>query len=107
MQYPATRIVSRPATILRFVDGAEQRFAEQGTICHRWVVSLSKLDEEELGNLQQFFERSQGRYESFTFVDPWTGTSYEDCSLADDEIKVCLEEIDRGSVELVIRQNRH
>ena len=44
MQYPAIRESRRETTVLRFVDGAEQRYRDGGSAAHRWAIRLDQLD---------------------------------------------------------------
>ncbi len=71
---------------MRFLDGSEQRYRDAAGTLHRWVIQLDELDESEMAAFQQFFENVQGRLGSFVFIDPWDGTEYANCSLADDEL---------------------
>jgi hypothetical protein len=107
MQYPASKTVRYAARVVRFLDGAEQRYREYGTAMRRWAVRLDLLDEEELSRLQQFFTEVQGQAGEFSFQDPWDGTVYSNCSLENDELTIELAGEMRGSTLLVVRENRN
>jgi len=105
MQYPANRGVECATRVFRFVDGSEQRYRERLPV-RRWVIRLEGLDEEELQNLQEFFASVQGCVGSFSFVDPWDETTYDNCSLEEDELAVEVGGEMRGQTVLVVRENR-
>lgn len=106
MQYPASRTVRHAAEVLRFLDGAEQRYREYGSGLRRWVVRLELLDEEEIWRLQQFFTEVQGQAGEFSFQDPWDSTVYSHCSLENDELAVERAGELRSGTLLVVRENR-
>ena len=105
-QYPATKTVVFQNSILRFVDGTEQRYRGSGAPLHRWKVRLSELDEGELAAIDHFFWLNQGRLGNFAFTDPWDGTTYLNCSLDGDELKMTTSGEMRGKTELTIVENR-
>jgi hypothetical protein len=106
MQYPAARIIRYSNQVMRFVDGAEQRYRDSAGPLRRWEIRLELLNEGELASLQEFFETQQGRYGSFSFTDPQDGAEYPDCSLEDDEFLFELEAELRGKASLVVKENR-
>ena len=91
MQYPAKRMLRFNTDVIRFLDGTEQRFRDNSSVLHRWIIQLDLLDEAELAALDQFFCLNQGRFGSFSFTDPWDGTVYPNCSLADDAFELSTE----------------
>ena len=105
-QYPSSRVVEAPVRVLRFVDGREQRFRSTKKAGHRWVLRLSCVTEAEMAAIEAFFVERQGRAGSFEFIDPWDGTVYADCSFEEGELAARLTGEDRGSVEVVIRENQ-
>ena len=105
-QYPAVRSVEFPNQVLRFVDGREQRYRESAGGLHRWEIRLAALDETEMAKLGTFFEDNQGRLGSFAFTDPWDGTVYVDCSLADDAVELTSAAEMRGATSLTVVENR-
>jgi len=106
MQYPARMDVRFGTTVVRFVDGSEQRFRLYPTPLHRWTIQLSLLDETELQQLRAFFREESGAFGSFSFTDPWTGKNYLTCSLESDSMSDSLADISNGKASLVIRENR-
>ena len=80
-QYPSERRTVYGNTVLRFVDGAEQRWREQRARLHRWVLRVSLLDETEAAILARFFDVQAGRAGHFSFQDPWDGVVYQDCKI--------------------------
>src|SRR5579864_5521225 len=93
LQYPAQREVRFSTTVLRFIDGSEQRFRNYQTPLHRWTIRLDLLDESELHQLREFFRTQGGAAGSFAFTDPWDGTNYVNCNIEDDTmIETLLDE---------------
>ena len=78
-QYPATKSTQYSSFVLRFLDGSDQRYREFSAPLRRWTIQLSMLDEAELNALDQFFNSQQGRFETFSFVDPWTQSTIPSC----------------------------
>ena len=106
MQYPATRERSYSTGIVRFVDGAEQRYRDYKAPLTRWVVRLDLLDEREMAAIQDFFVEQDGGYESFTFVDPWDESVHPNCSLDGDVLEAWFLDELRCRTEVVVRENR-
>jgi hypothetical protein len=106
MQYPAQREIHFSTSVVRFLDGSEQRFRQYQTALHRWVVKLDLLDESELHQLREFFRTEGGATETFGFTDPWDGTRYANCSLEDDSMTDTLKDVSDGQTALTIRENR-
>lgn len=105
-QYPAERTTTFSTRVLRFVDGAEQRYRQHSSPLRRWVIRLNLLDEEELANLEAFFQSEQGRAGTFAFTDPIDGTTFPSCSLESDRIELEYKDVFRGEAVMVIRENR-
>jgi phage-related protein len=106
VQYPAQRIVRFSTQVMRFLDGSEQRYREYGSPLRRWVIRLSALDEEEMEALEAFYLSEQGGYGTFSFVDPWDGEEYGNCSLESEDGVFDFTGFHDGRTELVVRQNR-
>jgi hypothetical protein len=106
MQYPARRTTRYSTQVMWFVDGGEQRYREYGGPLRRWVIELAALDDEEMEAMEAFFVREQGSYGSFSFVDPWDGEAYPDCSLENPDAYFEYTAIHDGRTRLVVRQNR-
>ncbi len=56
--------------------------------------------------VQEFYNAKQGRYGSFSFVDPWDGTEYANCSFSSDALELEYREEAKGTLSLVIRNNK-
>jgi phage-related protein len=105
-QYPARKQTRYSTSVLEFVDGSEQRFAEMGGVLRRWIVDLAQLEEEELYRLEDHFITEQGDYGSFSFTDPWDGAEYGECSLENPEVLFEFLDFNRATTHLIVRENR-
>lgn len=106
VQYPATRGSSHSTCVLRFVDGAEQRFREHPGALRRWVIRLELLDETETAHLEEFFQTQQGQLGDFAFTDPWDGTMYPSCSLEEDRLAMRFEDLAGAQATVTVKENR-
>ena len=106
MQYPARRQFSFVTTVLRFIDGTEQRFRWWPSVTRQWIVRLDLLTEGELSNLRDFHRSRSGQAQSFRFIDPWDGAQYENCTFDSDDFEAVLRGDDRGDLSLVVRESR-
>jgi len=105
-QYPASRGLRFQNQVLRFLDGAEQRYRDSAGPLHAWEIQLAALDESEIAALEQFVLDTQGAFGSFTFTDPWDGKTYTNCSLATDEISLTSVKETDGKTSLKIIETR-
>lgn len=105
-QYPAQRAMRYSTQVMRFVDGSEQRFREFSGPLRRWVIELTRLDEEEMEAMETFFLAEQGGFGTFTFVDPWEEEEYTGCSLDNPDVFFDFTAFNDGRTKLVVRQNR-
>ena len=105
-QYPLRRDVVGATRVLRFVDGGEQRFRNEATPLHRWVIRLDLLDEQEAAAIEAFFVSQQGQLGGFAFIDPWDGTEYPDCSLETDNVVLEYQGRARCRAILIVKENR-
>ena len=87
-QYPVTRQSRFSTVVTRYLDNSEQRYRDQAGLRRRWVVALSRLNESEAATLMNFFVQQQGRFGSFDFDDPWTGTTVTGCRFEQDRLSV-------------------
>ena len=106
MQYPAQKSLAYSNHVVRFLDGAEQRYRECGGPLSRWIIRLDLVDEAELNALETFFLDQQGAFASFSFTDPWNSTTYANCSLQQNTLDLRIAGEGRGSATLTIRENR-
>jgi hypothetical protein len=104
-QYPAVREQHFATDIVRFVDGAEQRFRDYKSASHRWVITLSLLDETEVQSIRAFVSELQGAAGVFSFTDPWDQSVYERCSLEGDAAMDALTGPSDGGTQITIREN--
>ena len=105
-QYPAGRSLRFRNEEVCFLDGTAQRYRDSAGLLHRWQIRCDRLDEREVTALEDFFSECQGTYECFSFVDPWDGEEYPNCSLELDGFDVItLSEMD-ASATLVVVENR-
>ena len=105
MQYPNGRSIGFATRIVRFLDGAEQRYRDHSAGTRRWLIRLSLLDERELSALESFFLSSQGQTASFDFYDPWDDVTYADCSLDEPTLDLGWIGPGNGETELAVRHN--
>jgi hypothetical protein len=105
-QYPSARRSSYSTHVVQFVDGAEQRFRELRSAVRRWLIRLDQVTPREAAEIELFFVSRQGQFASFTFVDPWDGTEYPDCSFDQDQLSVASVADSESKTQLVIRNNR-
>lgn len=106
-QYPADRATQFSTQTYRFVDGSEQRFPAYGAALRRWAIRLDLLDEAELSTLADFFASQEGRAGTFSFTDPWDGTTYPSCSFESDALALEFKGPQEGAVQIVVRENRN
>ncbi len=104
LQYPAVRELRRDTTVLRFVDGAEQRYRESGSTVHRWLIRLDQIDEEELAAIERLFQEAGARTGTFSFRDPWDDRVYAGCSFDDDELTGARRGEGRGETVVIVRE---
>lgn len=105
-QYPGQRLLTKTTWIGRFVDGSEQRFRNDAGPLHKWTVSLSLLTESEIVSIREFVDNVSGRFEAFSFTDPWDGVQYSNCSLDTDTSAIEWFGENNARTTLVIRENR-
>lgn len=105
-QYPASRSFRFQNQILRFLDGADQRYRDSAGPLLSWEIRLDQLDETEMAGLQAFFLANQGSFVSFAFTDPWSAQVYQNCSLASDDMNITSLTEMQGRTSLIVIQNR-
>ena len=104
-QYPAARRAQFQNQTVRFVDGSEQRYRDSAGARLEWDIQLTQLDEGELATIEEFFLANQGSFGSFTFEDPWDGSVYDNCSIAEDGLALLTVAEMRGSTKLTVVRN--
>jgi len=106
LQYPAQKAVRFSAVVLRFTDGAEQRFRDYRAPLRRWMIRLDLLDQTELHVLREFFRAQSGAAGAFAFTDPWDSAVYPNCSFENGEITEELLDEMKGKTALTVQENR-
>jgi hypothetical protein len=104
-QYPSSRRTKYVTQVTHFIDGKEQRFRELRNTVRLWLISLNRVSPHEASAVESFFLSMQGQFESFTFVDPWDGVEYEDCSFEEAELTTIASSESTNQAYLVIRNN--
>jgi phage-related protein len=104
-QYPVARRAQFQNQTVRFVDGSEQRYRDSAGARLEWDIQLSELDEAELAAIEEFFLASQGTFGSFSFMDPWDGQVYDNCSVAADDLAFLTVAEMRGSAKFTVVRN--
>jgi len=105
-QYPLWKEIGYATWVGRFVDGSEQRYRLWGSPLRRWVVELDLLDEQELEELERFYEHVQRTGEAFEFTDPFDGQAYANCVFEGDSAVFKLLGEASGYTRLVVSQLR-
>ena len=105
-QYPATKTNQFASFVVRFLDGADQRYRQFPASLRSWVIKLDMLDETELNSLEQFFVAQEGSFGTFSFVDPWTQATVTNCSLDQDTLQYAVQGELRGTAQLVVVEKR-
>src|SRR5271169_2843254 len=105
-QYPATTTNQFASFVVRFLDGGDQRYRQFSGPLRSWVIKLDMLDEAELNALEQFFVAQEGSFGTFSFVDPWTQTTFENCSLNQDTLQYAVQGELQGTAQLIVVENR-
>ncbi len=85
-QYPLPVSYTTPVEIIRFIDGSDQRFITRGKTLRSWHVDLSSLNENEINQLEQFFESLGGQYSVFAFPDPYSGQTVLNCRIGESSL---------------------
>jgi Conserved hypothetical protein 2217 (DUF2460) len=105
-QYPATEGSQFASFVVRFLDGGDQRYRQFPAPLRSWVIKLNMLDETELISLEQFFMAQEGSFGTFSFVDPWTQTTFTNCSLNQDTLPYAVQGEMQGTASLTVTENR-
>jgi hypothetical protein len=106
MQYPATKSLAYSTTVMRFLDGTEQRFRGLPAAARTWVVRLELLDEAEMRAVEEFFHARSGSLDDFSFTDPWDGVEYASCRIQNSDLTSEFLGEGRGRASLFIQENR-
>jgi hypothetical protein len=89
-----------PAQVVRFLDGADQRFLAASRPLQRWLIDLRLLDESEISAIETFFNSMGGEFSTFTFPDPITGVAVPNCRLGAPELISEYQGVDIAATSL-------
>ncbi|MCU1291303.1 MAG: hypothetical protein JWP08_153 [Bryobacterales bacterium] len=103
-QYPLVTGSVQNTSVIRFLDGADQRFLSQGRQFRRWQIKLGLLNDAEMDQLEAFFDSQQGAYAPFTFTDPITGLDVPNCRIGVSELITLYQGVDAGSTSLWVME---
>ncbi len=100
MQYGSLFGSVQSAQIVRFLDGADQRFLASGRTYRRWLISLRLLNEAEIAAIEAFFQAMDGEYSTFAFPDPVSGTSVPNCRIGAPELITDYQGVDIAATSM-------
>ena len=86
LQYPAPLITGQAAKVICFMDGTDQRYLTQLRPLRQWEIRLDLLSDEELFQLEMFFQAQNGDFSTFTFPDPFSGTNVPNCRFGSSQL---------------------
>lgn len=99
-QYPLIYGVSQGTSVIRFIDGSDQRFLIQGKQLRSWQIRLELLNDSELEQLERFFDSQQGGYSTFIFPDPISGLDVANCRIGSAELTTVYGAQGAGSASM-------
>ena len=105
-QHPAQVTYQQAVQILRYIDGSDQRFLQQGRQLRQWEVRLDLLNEIELLALETSFRAQLGDYLPFDFLDPFTDTVVPQCVIGNSSMVTELLEGRRCTTSLWVVETR-
>ena len=105
-QYPSDRARAFSTLVQEFMDGSEQRSPAYASPLRRWMIRLDLLDEAEMFRLEEFFIEQGGQAGGFVFTDPWDETAYPSCSFDGGAVDLNFLGAGRGTLELIVKENR-
>lgn len=101
-QYPTVLATGQSTQVIRFLDGSDQRCRLQGHQLRQWQIRLDLLNEDEVSELESFFQTLAGDFSTFIFPDPITGSDVPNCRLASPGLTSAYLGVDVGSVSFVV-----
>ena len=105
-QYPTSIEFGQSVQVMRFLDGSDQRFLNQGRQYRRWQIRLDLLNDSEMNQLESFFLGQSGEYSLFAFPDPFSRQTVPNCRLGAAGMANDFAGVDNGSSTLwVIETN--
>ena len=106
VQYPLTVSEAFSTEVLQFLAGDEQRYLASPGELRAWSIQLEQLDEAELESIEAFFVAAAGSFETFSFPDPASGTTYPNCFIAQDLLHETFSGELRTATTILIQQGR-
>jgi hypothetical protein len=100
VQYGSTAGYNWPCQVIRFIDGADQRFLARGRMLRRWRVDLQLLNESEVAAIEQFFGGISGELSTFDFPDPISGTVVPNCRVGTGDLTTEYQDVDIAAASL-------
>lgn len=104
-QYGCERQVGQRAAVQRFLDGTTRRFAAARRK-RSWRLRLSGLSAQEAERFGSFIAAHMESQDRFTFHDPWDGTDYGECVVAEGGYRVTAEGEHGYRLEVLIEQRQ-
>ena len=104
VQYPLVTGLTHNTSVIRFLDGADQRFLSQGKQFRSWQIKLDLLNDSEMDQLEGFFDSQQGSYSPFTFTDPISGVAVPNCRIGVSELTTVYQGVDAGSASVWVME---
>lgn len=86
IQYPTQTFIGTSVRVIKFLDGANQRFVNNAKANRKWRVQLDLLSAEEMAAVEAFFRSQMGSYATFTFPDPFTNAPVANCRIASPDL---------------------
>jgi hypothetical protein len=103
-QYSASVWNRRPARVIYFIDGQDQRYTTSYKALRTWQIRLELLNEDEIDALQAFFLGQMGAYSTFSFYDPFSGQIVPNCRFATESFSASWDGVDVGSTALLVTE---
>jgi hypothetical protein len=104
-QYPLARRERFSTEVIRFGDGAEQRYRSFKVGLREWVIGLELLTDTEMAAIESFYWANGGAAGTFEFTDPFDNVTHDTCEF-DDSVRMVFEGPSRSSTEIVLRERR-
>ena len=96
-------VSARRCNVCKVTQDSGQQYAYywDANTLGRWELNFSVLSSAELSTLRTFWE-ARGAWDSFSFTDPDTGTTYTTCRFDGDTFEVGYTDVNTYSLKLVI-----
>lgn len=105
-QFPMPVLTGQGVRVIRFLDGADQRYLLQARTFRSWQIRLQYLTEDEVAALEAFFAAQLGDYSTFAFPDPFSDEIVQNCRFGAPALTTEYADVDTASASLwVIETN--